>query len=220
MYFYFLHGQFVYWHSMLSTHRLRRLAIRQIEFYSKFGKKTSISLRKSKLKRTYLRKIEVKIIEKKRNWLACLSGKGVNHFRVNNSHVSSNRNAFHGLYTIAKNEGLSGIQKGLVPGLWYQMTMNGLRLGTFQILTNLGYTTSPDGEYSFPRNIAASALAGGVATWVGSPFYLVGPSNIFDRFLQSCLHMYYISTWLYIQDFVDMFWMHIGLKKYGKDISL
>uniref|UniRef100_A0A8W8MU63 Uncharacterized protein n=1 Tax=Magallana gigas TaxID=29159 RepID=A0A8W8MU63_MAGGI len=84
------------------------------------------------------------------------------------------RNALHGLYTIAKSEGLTGIQKGLVPGLWYQMTMNGLRLGTFQILTNLGYTTTPTGEYSIPRNIAASAVAGGLATWVGSPFYLVG----------------------------------------------
>ncbi|XP_065934327.1 solute carrier family 25 member 35 [Magallana gigas] len=83
------------------------------------------------------------------------------------------RNALHGLYTIAKSEGLTGIQKGLVPGLWYQMTMNGLRLGTFQILTNLGYTTTPTGEYSIPRNIAASAVAGGLATWVGSPFYLV-----------------------------------------------
>ncbi|XP_062575068.1 solute carrier family 25 member 35-like [Saccostrea cucullata] len=83
------------------------------------------------------------------------------------------RNALHGLYTIAKNEGITGIQKGLIPGLWYQMTMNGLRLGTFQILTNAGLTTSPSGEYSFPRNIAAGALAGGIATWVGSPFYLV-----------------------------------------------
>lgn len=84
------------------------------------------------------------------------------------------RNALHGLYTIAKSEGLTGVQKGLIPGLWYQMTMNGLRLGTFQILTNLGYTTTPTGEYSIPRNIAASAVAGGLATWVGSPFYLVG----------------------------------------------
>lgn len=83
------------------------------------------------------------------------------------------RNALHGLYTIAKSEGLTGVQKGLVPGLWYQMTMNGLRLGMFQILTNLGYTTTPTGEYSIPRNIAASAVAGGLATWVGSPFYLV-----------------------------------------------
>ncbi|XP_048739062.1 solute carrier family 25 member 35-like [Ostrea edulis] len=83
------------------------------------------------------------------------------------------RNAIHGLYTIAKSEGIAGIQKGLVPGLWYQMTMNGLRLGTFQILTNAGYTTSSAGEYSFTRTIVASAVAGAFATWVGSPFYLV-----------------------------------------------
>ena len=93
----------------------------------------------------------------------------------------------------------------------------GLRLGTFQILTNLGYTTSQDGEYSFPKNIAASAIAGGVATWVGSPFYLVGTRTFL---IVSYNLVHYISTWFYIQDFVDMFCMHIGLQKNGKDISL
>lgn len=81
------------------------------------------------------------------------------------------------------------------------MTMNGLRLGTFQILTNLGYTTTPTGEYSIPRNIAASAVAGGLATWVGSPFYLVG--FFVHRFflLLLCQTSVTVSLWVFFVGF-------------------
>lgn len=79
--------------------------------------------------------------------------------------------------------------------------MNGLRLGTFQILTNLGYTTTPTGEYSIPRNIAASAVAGGLATWVGSPFYLVGfLVHRFFLFLL-CQTSVAVSLWVFFVGF-------------------
>lgn len=37
------------------------------------------------------------------------------------------KNAPHALYIIAKNEGILAVQKGLVPGLWVQLFLNGFR---------------------------------------------------------------------------------------------
>lgn len=75
---------------------------------------------------------------------------------------------------IVKSEGFIGIQKGLVLGLWYQMMMNGFRLGMFQILINFGYIIIFIGEYLIFRNIVVSVVVGGLVMWVGSLFYLVG----------------------------------------------
>ena len=48
------------------------------------------------------------------------------------------RNSFHAFITIGKTDGLLALQKGLVPALWYQMFMNGVRLGSYQIINNSG----------------------------------------------------------------------------------
>jgi len=42
------------------------------------------------------------------------------------------RNVFHAAYTIGRKDGLLALQKGLVPALWYQWVMNGIRLGLYQ----------------------------------------------------------------------------------------
>ena len=44
-------------------------------------------------------------------------------------HFLMHRNVFHAFYTIGKVDGISALQKGLVPGMTYQFIMNGLRLG-------------------------------------------------------------------------------------------
>ena len=43
------------------------------------------------------------------------------------------RNAFHAFWTIARNDGLVALQSGLVPALYYQFFMNGMRLGIYQV---------------------------------------------------------------------------------------
>lgn len=82
------------------------------------------------------------------------------------------RNVFHAFYTIGKVDGLSGLQKGLVPGLVYQFFMNGVRLGSFSIIEASGYMHT-DGRVSAPKTIVAGAVAGVVGAVMGSPVYLV-----------------------------------------------
>ncbi|KAK7481419.1 hypothetical protein BaRGS_00027375 [Batillaria attramentaria] len=83
------------------------------------------------------------------------------------------RNAFHAFLTIARNDGLTALQSGLVPALWYQFFMNGVRLGLYQVLINMGYTKNKEGEISLARSVVAGALAGCVGSSVASPFYMV-----------------------------------------------
>ncbi|XP_055948930.1 solute carrier family 25 member 35-like [Argiope bruennichi] len=82
------------------------------------------------------------------------------------------KNAFQAFYVIAKEDGILALQKGLVPALWYQLFMNGVRLGSFDFLQKSGFINS-GGEISFPRSIAAGAASGCIGALVGSPFYMV-----------------------------------------------
>lgn len=83
------------------------------------------------------------------------------------------RNVFHAFYAVARNEGLLSLQKGLVPAMYYQFCMNGVRLGVFQCIDNLGITKNSRGEIIFARSAAAGAMSGCIGAMVGSPFYLV-----------------------------------------------
>ncbi|KAF4072771.1 hypothetical protein AMELA_G00251220 [Ameiurus melas] len=82
------------------------------------------------------------------------------------------RNVFHAFYTIGRVEGVSGLQKGLVPGLLYQFFMNGVRLGSYAIVESAGYIHT-DGRVSTVKSTAAGAVSGVVGAVVGSPIYLV-----------------------------------------------
>lgn len=46
-----------------------------------------------------------------------------------NKYVVQYKNVFHGGYIIAKHDGILALQAGLVPGLWFQLCLNGFRLG-------------------------------------------------------------------------------------------
>ncbi|TMW60266.1 hypothetical protein Poli38472_000308 [Pythium oligandrum] len=83
------------------------------------------------------------------------------------------RNFAHGFFTIARTEGLRGIQRGLLPGMAYQWAMNAPRLGLFEPLQKVYGATDPT-HYSFPlRNIAAAATSGIIGAAIGSPLFLV-----------------------------------------------
>lgn len=83
------------------------------------------------------------------------------------------RNVFHAFYAVAKVEGLCSLQKGLVPAIYYQFCMNGVRLGVFQCIENLGFTKNSNGQLKFPQTVASGAISGSLGALVGSPFYLV-----------------------------------------------
>lgn len=72
-----------------------------------------------------------------------------------------------------KTDGILAIQNGLVPALWYQLIMNGIRLGSYQVMLNVDLTKDKHGNISFVKSIAAGALAGCLGASIGSPFYMV-----------------------------------------------
>ncbi|XP_046453376.1 solute carrier family 25 member 35-like [Daphnia pulex] len=82
------------------------------------------------------------------------------------------KNSLHAFYVVAKNDGIKGLQKGLVPALWYQMTMNGTRLGLYHFMENRGWTHS-HGSVSSVFSIAAGAVSGALGAFTASPFYLI-----------------------------------------------
>lgn len=62
---------------------------------------------------------------------------------------------------------------GLVPALWFQVFLNGIRLGTYGKMESLGVTRNADGGVSVHRTVAVSAIGGCLGSYIGSPFYLV-----------------------------------------------
>lgn len=88
-------------------------------------------------------------------------------------HAIHYRNSFHAIKTIVKTDGVLAIQNGLVPALWYQLVMNGIRLGSYQTMLNVGITKDKHGNVSFPKSIIAGACAGCMGASIGSPFYMI-----------------------------------------------
>lgn len=88
------------------------------------------------------------------------------------------RGVFHGFYTILKNEGVGGIQKGLAPAYVYQLIMNGVRFGGYDYIKR--YVTrvlSPESyrqkKQHFFSNVLSGATSGTIGAALGSPFFLV-----------------------------------------------
>ncbi|XP_073240020.1 solute carrier family 25 member 35-like [Porites lutea] len=93
--------------------------------------------------------------------------------RARGTYTRHYRHAFHAFYTIARYDGLRSLQSGLVPALAYQAVMNGFRLGSYQVLTNLKLTANSEGEIEFWRCLVAGAFSGGIGAFLGSPAYMV-----------------------------------------------
>lgn len=83
------------------------------------------------------------------------------------------RGPLHGLYTMARTDGLRAIQAGLGPAMLYQLVMNGLRLGTFAEMEKRGLCRDHQDQPSASRTAACSVVAGVIGGLVGSPVFLV-----------------------------------------------
>lgn len=83
------------------------------------------------------------------------------------------KNFFHAFYAVAKADGILALQKGLVPALWYQLFLNGVRLGTYQFAEKRNWTVNKDGSTSAIKCVGVGAIAGCAGAFSGSPFYLV-----------------------------------------------
>lgn len=47
--------------------------------------------------------------------------------KARGKHIIHYRNVVHATYTIVKADGITSLQKGLVPALWFQLVVNGTR---------------------------------------------------------------------------------------------
>lgn len=83
------------------------------------------------------------------------------------------RNVFHAFYTIGTKDGLLALQKGLVPFIFYQFSVNSTRLGLFQILGDKGWNKTSDGKIHHGKTLCLAIASGALGGFVCSPFYLV-----------------------------------------------
>ncbi|TID18771.1 mitochondrial carrier [Venturia nashicola] len=85
------------------------------------------------------------------------------------------RGVFHGVIVIYKNEGISGLLRGINCAYAYQLLLNGCRLGFYEPLR--GSVTKAiyhdQNVQSFGINIFSGAASGVLGAMAGSPFFLV-----------------------------------------------
>ena len=82
------------------------------------------------------------------------------------------RNSLHAFYTICRNEGIYGIQKGLGPAIGYQLCMNGTRLGSYGPIKRL-IGAEAESSFFILRTISAGAISGALSAFIGTPFFLI-----------------------------------------------
>lgn len=83
------------------------------------------------------------------------------------------RNVLHAFFAVARADGLLALQKGLVPSLWHQLLMNGVRLGAYSLAETRGWTADDQGNTTLARSVTCGAAAGLLGAVAGSPMYLV-----------------------------------------------
>ncbi|CAH2073206.1 unnamed protein product, partial [Iphiclides podalirius] len=88
-------------------------------------------------------------------------------------HAVFYRNVPHGLFVIARTEGLRALQSGLPAMLGFQFFLNTFRLGVYRITERRGFITGPDGRVSAAKGALAAAAGGALGSVAGTPFFLV-----------------------------------------------
>jgi len=83
------------------------------------------------------------------------------------------RGVGHALSSIWRAEGIAGLQAGLQPALFYQITMNGSRLGLYEPAQQfLRANFEIDTNRPWAKGLSG-AMSGAVGATLGSPFFLV-----------------------------------------------
>ncbi|KAL2745937.1 solute carrier family 25 member 35-like isoform X2 [Vespula maculifrons] len=83
------------------------------------------------------------------------------------------KNTFHAAYLIAKHEGILALQSGIAPALYFQIVLNGIRLGVYNTATKYGFIQDSKGNTDILKTVVITGLSGCLGGVLGSPFYLV-----------------------------------------------
>ncbi|XP_020802422.1 solute carrier family 25 member 35 [Drosophila serrata] len=89
------------------------------------------------------------------------------------SHAQPYKSVFQAFVTVAKNDGILGLQKGLAPALCFQFVINSFRLSIYTHAVEKGWVHNSRGEISFARGMFWGALGGIVGSYCASPFFLI-----------------------------------------------
>ncbi|KAG6462610.1 hypothetical protein O3G_MSEX013369 [Manduca sexta] len=93
--------------------------------------------------------------------------------KAKGQHAVFYKNVPHGLFVIARSEGLVALQNGLPAMLGFQFCLNTFRLGVYRITERRGYTTDANGRTSIIKGAAAAGVGGALGSIAGTPFFLV-----------------------------------------------
>ncbi|CAD7093735.1 unnamed protein product [Hermetia illucens] len=89
------------------------------------------------------------------------------------TYVEPYRSVMQAFLTVAKNDGVLALQKGLVPALYFQFILNSFRLGMYSAAEEKGWCSDRQGKASFSKGLFWGAAGGIVGCYTSSPFFLV-----------------------------------------------
>ncbi|XP_017479726.1 PREDICTED: solute carrier family 25 member 35-like [Rhagoletis zephyria] len=89
------------------------------------------------------------------------------------TYVEPYKGVIRAFIVVGRNEGLTGLQKGLVPALYFQFILNSFRLGLYNLAMEKKWMHSKNGDISVSLGLFWGALGGCVGTYFSSPFFLI-----------------------------------------------
>ncbi|TPX36441.1 hypothetical protein SeLEV6574_g08045 [Synchytrium endobioticum] len=108
------------------------------------------------------------------------------------------RGPISALVLIAQQEGLEGLQRGLIPAYGYQIFMNGTRLGLYDplrdsIQAGMNYVTGRQDQPMIPVMVASGALSGFAGAFVGSPLFLIKTRDYYQYIVLKVYEAYGVA---------------------------
>uniref|UniRef100_W8BJ24 Solute carrier family 25 member 35 n=1 Tax=Ceratitis capitata TaxID=7213 RepID=W8BJ24_CERCA len=89
------------------------------------------------------------------------------------AHARPYKGIVHAFVTVAKNDGWTGLQKGLVPAMYIQFIVNSIRLGVYNTAVNNHWTQTKKGVESFGLGLFWGGLGAAMGAYVSSPFIMI-----------------------------------------------
>ncbi|KAH8403800.1 hypothetical protein KR215_003051 [Drosophila sulfurigaster] len=89
------------------------------------------------------------------------------------SYAEPYKGVLQAFITVAKNDGLHGLQKGLVPALYFQFIINSFRLSIYTTAVDKRWMHKKNGEISFGLGLMWGAIGGVVGSYFSSPFFMI-----------------------------------------------